>query len=206
MCNNLAGDGQVKGRCHDAALYPEAMEYTGSSYIGDYHNGRMEGKGVYTLPTETRYEGGMKDGMFHGYGTLYFPNGGKYVATWDRGAVIQGNYIFADGLEYEGDDWMYCDHYDRRFYTEICHGLKPAGRSQLTNLDPPRTIPEGHYDCGDGFYNPLTRVITGYDGEFLRNADDDEHEWIVRTCRKGWDQITGYRPELHQQQLPRYPS
>ncbi|XP_072422520.1 MORN repeat-containing protein 5 [Chiloscyllium punctatum] len=182
------------------------MEYTGSSYVGDYHNGRMEGNGVYTLPTETRYEGGMKDGMFHGNGTLYFPNGSKYVASWDRGAVIQGSYIFADGLEYEEDDWTYCDHYDRRFYTEICHGLKPAGRSQLTNLDPPRTIPEGHYDCGDGFYNPLTRVITGYDGEFLRNADDDEHEWIVRTCRKGWDQITGYKPELHQQQLPRYSS
>ena len=23
--------------------------------------------------------------------------------------------------------------------------------------------------------------------------DDDEHEWIVRTCRKGWDEIVGYR-------------
>lgn len=23
--------------------------------------------------------------------------------------------------------------------------------------------------------------------------DDDEHEWIVRTCRKGWDEIIGYR-------------
>ncbi|XP_062930255.1 MORN repeat-containing protein 5 isoform X2 [Mobula hypostoma] len=168
-------------------------------------HGRMEGYGEYTLPTETRYEGEMRDGMFHGHGTLYFPNGSKYVATWDSGAVIKGSYIFADGLEYE-EDWNYCDGYDRRFYTEICNGLKPAGRSQLTNRDPPRTIPAGCYDCGDGFYNPKTRVITDYNGEFLRNADDDEQEWIVRTCRKGWDQITGYRPELHQQQLPRYPS
>uniref|UniRef100_A0A8B9NYB4 MORN repeat containing 5 n=1 Tax=Apteryx owenii TaxID=8824 RepID=A0A8B9NYB4_APTOW len=96
-----------------------------------------------------------------------------------------GKYTFADGLEYRDKKWHYCDGYDRRFYTEIFSGLKPAGISQLTNLDPPRKIPEGCYDCGDGFYNPKTRVIIDYKFRFLRNADDDEHEWIVRTCRKG---------------------
>ena len=39
----------------------------------------------------------------------------------------QGKYTFADGLEYDAEDWEYCDGYDRRFYTEICNGLKPAG-------------------------------------------------------------------------------
>ncbi|EDO43893.1 predicted protein [Nematostella vectensis] len=175
------------------------MEYTGSSYEGDYQNERMEGKGEYTFPPslETRYEGDMKDGMFHGEGTLYFSNGSKYVGKWEKGVVVEGKYTFADGLEYDPVDWEYCDGYDRRFYTEICNGLKPAGRSQLTNRIPPRTIPEGCYDCGDGFYNPTTRVVTDYDNKFLRNADDDEHEWIVKTCRKGWDENVGYRPDLH---------
>lgn len=45
-----------------------------------------------------------------------------------------------------------------------------SGISQLTNLDPPRKIPEGCYDCGDGFYNPETRVIVDYEFRFLRNA------------------------------------
>uniref|UniRef100_A0A8C4K4Q3 MORN repeat containing 5 n=1 Tax=Dromaius novaehollandiae TaxID=8790 RepID=A0A8C4K4Q3_DRONO len=45
-----------------------------------------------------------------------------------------------------------------------------SGISQLTNLDPPRKIPEGCYDCGDGFYNPQTRVIIDYKFRFLRNA------------------------------------
>lgn len=27
-------------------------------------------------------------------------------------------------------------------------------------------------------------------------ADDDEHEWIIRTCRKGWDEFVGHRPQL----------
>ncbi|KAK2571222.1 MORN repeat-containing protein 5 [Acropora cervicornis] len=117
------------------------MEYTGSNYEGDFKNGRMEGQGEYQLPPslETKYVGEMKDGMFHGKGTLFFSNGSKY-----------GKYTFADGLEYNTDDWEYCDEYDRRFYTEICHGLKPA--------------------------------------------DDDEHDWILKTCRKGWDENRGNKP------------
>ncbi|KAJ1145909.1 hypothetical protein NDU88_012192 [Pleurodeles waltl] len=171
------------------------MEHTGSTYVGDYFHERMEGEGTYTLPTETRYEGEMKDGMFHGQGTLHFPNGSKYEGTWDCGIPKEGTYTFTDGLEYKEKKWLYCDGYDRRFNTEICNGLKPAGRSQLTDLDPPREIPKGCYDCGDGFYDPVTRVVNDYTNQFLRNADDDEHEWIIRTCRKEWDEITGYKPK-----------
>ena len=50
---------------------------------------RLEGKGNYTFPTETRYEGDMKDGMFHGNGTLFFPNGSKYEAKWDNGIAVE---------------------------------------------------------------------------------------------------------------------
>ncbi|XP_055456581.1 MORN repeat-containing protein 5 [Psammomys obesus] len=160
------------------------MQYTGSKFIGSYVNRRMEGQAEYILPTDTKYVGEMKDGMFHGEGTLFFPSGSQFDATWEKGLVVKGKYTFQDGLQYEDKHWHYCDSYDRRFYTEICFGLKPSGIVQLTNMDPPRTIPLGCYDCGDGFYNPTTRIIKDYWGHFLRNADDDEHEWIIRTCRK----------------------
>jgi len=175
------------------------MEYTGSRYEGDYKNGRMEGQGTYSFPPsiKTKYVGEINDGMFHGKGTLYFPDGSKFVGEWSNGEVVSGQYIFQDGLKYESEDWEYCDGYDRRFYTEICRGLKPAGRCQLTNRVPPREIPEGCYDCGDGFYNPITRIVSDYQNKFLRNADDDEHEWIVQNCRKGWDENVGYRPDLN---------
>ncbi|XP_052827187.1 MORN repeat-containing protein 5 [Octopus bimaculoides] len=169
------------------------MEYIGSSYEGETLNGRLEGNGKYTFATGTVYKGEFKDGMFHGNGTLYFPSGSKYCAEWDEGRATQGKYTFADGLTYDFDNWDYCDEFDRRFYTEICHGLKPAGRSQLTDVVPPRDIPKGYYDCGDGFYDPVTRVVFSYDKEFLRNADTDEHDWIVRTCRKGWDEFIGWK-------------
>lgn len=43
----------------------------------------------------------------------------------------QGKYTFKDGLQYEDKHWHYCDSYDRRFYTEICYGLKPSGRTPM---------------------------------------------------------------------------
>ncbi|XP_018607219.1 MORN repeat-containing protein 5 [Scleropages formosus] len=171
------------------------MEFTGSSYDGEYYNGRMEGKGEYTFPTGTKYIGEMKDGVFHGKGVLYFPNGSKYEGTWEEGLSKQGSYTFADGLRYQEKNWDFCVGNDRQFYSERCNGLKPAGESQLTDLDPSRVIPEGCYDCRDGFYNPKTRVISNYKYNFLRNADDEEHEWIVRTCRKSWDEVVGHRRE-----------
>lgn len=65
------------------------MEYVGSSYQGDWKDGRFEGKGKYNFPTGTRYEGDLKDGMFHGKGTLYFENGGKYEAKWVEGIAVE---------------------------------------------------------------------------------------------------------------------
>ncbi|XP_013859302.1 MORN repeat-containing protein 5 [Austrofundulus limnaeus] len=158
------------------------MDFTGSSYKGCFKNGRMDG-GEYTFATGTKYVGEMKDGMFHGKGVLFFPNGSKYEAWWENGIAKQGSFTFADGLQYQENNWDYCDGNDRRYYTERCNGVRPAGESQITNLHPPRTIPDGCYDCEDGFYDRVTRVITSYSGRFLRNADDSEHEWIVRTCR-----------------------
>ena len=59
---------------------------------------RLEGIGVYTFPTGTGYEGELKDGMFHGTGTLFFKNGSRYEATWENGIVVEVMYwIYVPG-------------------------------------------------------------------------------------------------------------
>jgi hypothetical protein len=47
----------------------------------------------------------------------------------------------------------------------------------------PEKIPEGTYDIGDGFYDPLKRIICRYDGQFARELHVGEEEWIVEKCR-----------------------
>ena len=54
---------------------------------------RFEGKGKYDFPTGTKYEGELKDGMFHGKGTLFFENGGKYDAKWVEGIAVEVNLL-----------------------------------------------------------------------------------------------------------------
>lgn len=54
-----------------------------------------------------------------------------------------------------------------------------SGESQLTNADPPPVVPDGCYDCGDGFYHPDNRVVTDYTGGFLRNAGNGNDGWSV---------------------------
>ena len=104
-----------------------------SLYEGERRNGRMEGHGKYTFPSGTVYTGQILDGEFHGEGVLAYPGGcGQYHATWNRGKVVTGRYVFADGLEYtaptEGD-WAYCrTDGDRRFYSELVNGLRPVSR------------------------------------------------------------------------------
>lgn len=65
---------------------------------------------------------------------------------------FQGNYTFADGLEYEDKHWHYCDSYDRRFYTEICYGLKPSGSTPILSGRPKvlemNTCPHGMISRG----------------------------------------------------------
>ena len=53
----------------------------------------MDGKGEYTFPTGTKYVGEMKDGVFHGEGTLYFTTGSRYSATWINGIAVNVSSI-----------------------------------------------------------------------------------------------------------------
>ena len=106
------------------------------------------------------------------------------MAKWNRGKLIEGNYFFYDQLEFKDEKWKYSTNKDRSFYTEILKGLRPDGKTLIVNdINGPRNIPEGSYDLGDGYYNPLKRMICKYDGTFMRELEPGEEEWIVQKCR-----------------------
>jgi len=71
------------------------------------------------------------------------------VASWERGKMIEGKYLFYDNLEFDfanKDDWKYCTKNDSRLYTEITQGLRPEGKTLLVNdINGPKDIPKGSY-------------------------------------------------------------
>lgn len=76
-------------------------KWSKSSYEGPTVNGWYEGVGKFTFADGVVYEGEFKKGEFHGKGTLIYPAGGKYKATWNRGKILEGEYEFYDGLMYD---------------------------------------------------------------------------------------------------------
>ncbi len=103
---------------------------------------------------------------------------------WERGIMKDGKYFFYDDLEYKEDNWNYCTSKDRRFYTEVKKGLRPDEKTLITNdINGPQPIPEGTYDVGDGYYDPAKEKIFDYKGDFKRELEPEEKEWIITKCR-----------------------
>lgn len=96
---------------------------------GNFFDGKLKDNnptdvGKYTFSNGTLYHGKFKEGTFDGKGTLYFPKGGKFVATWKAGRLIKGTYFYEDNLKYEPVEWKYCTDSDRRFWTECQGGIR----------------------------------------------------------------------------------
>jgi hypothetical protein len=56
-------------------------------------------------------------------------------------------------------------------YQQDTHDIDPfriPGRTQLTNDPIPKRIPNGSFDCGDGYYVPKDNIIYDYNGKELR--------------------------------------
>ena len=165
-------------------------KWSGASYQGPVDNDWEQGLGKHKFPNGVIYDGLLDKGEFHGEGTLIYPNGvscfffisrqGRYVAKWDRGKLIEGKYFFYDNLEYIDskkveNPWEYCTNKDRQFYTEIRKGLRPDGKTLKVNDEAgPKRIPEGTYDIGDGYFDPVKRVICEYDSSFKRDLNPGE--------------------------------
>uniref|UniRef100_A0A0G4GFC5 MORN repeat-containing protein 5 n=1 Tax=Chromera velia CCMP2878 TaxID=1169474 RepID=A0A0G4GFC5_9ALVE len=161
--------------------------WSGTSYEGPLKNEWYEGEGKFHFPNGVTYIGQFRKGEFHGEGALVYPNGCRYIAEWYRGYAVTGRCEFADGLGYQDKGWKYLTKTDRKFYTEVLHGLKPAGATLLTNSSPTPEVPVGTYDAGHGFFDPLTGKILSYDGaDVVDTPDAEEAAWIEKYCRKGF--------------------
>ena len=61
--------------------------HEGSTYIGDYRDGKFNGQGTFTFHDGAMYVGGYKDNNFNGQGTLTYPDGTKHVGEFKDGKL-----------------------------------------------------------------------------------------------------------------------
>eukprot|EP01041_Mallomonas_annulata_P012218 gene12218-25649_t len=153
-------------------------------YDGGYQAGRFDGHGTYECAAG-RYVGQFHDGQFHGKGTLYLNEGGKFVGEFRAGKYISGTYIFEDGLEYKDQDWEYCTAKDPRFYAEVKEKVPIDGPLKYVTSNPAEPLlPLDCYDVIDGYYDPSTGCVRDYiTHSEIRRPDPKTLRWIMKKCR-----------------------
>mmetsp|Transcript_6156 Transcript_6156/g.5503 ORF Transcript_6156/g.5503 Transcript_6156/m.5503 type:complete len:179 (-) Transcript_6156:55-591(-) len=162
------------------------MNIYAGTYEGSQLVGRFMGNGKYKYKDYV-YEGAFFDGLFHGQGTLYVKKG-KFEGLWEKGKLIEGGFVFEDGLKHrqvENEYWDYCSIYDPRFHHEIESGIELGDPLVMeTPLVNPPTLPEGCYDVLEGYYDPKKNTVMSYTiDEPIRKVSPDEHDWIIKNCR-----------------------
>jgi len=74
------------------------------TFVGEYKDGKKNGKGCYTFASGAKYDGEYADNKKQGLGTYNAPDGGKYVGYWfgDK-RHGRGVYQYPSGDRYEGE-------------------------------------------------------------------------------------------------------
>lgn len=88
---------------------------TGNAIFGFKSQLGINGYGIYRFADGLTYEGYMRNGKFHGCGTLTFPSGNVISGVWVHGINQSMSFQFADGLQFEEKNWTYCTPADRRW-------------------------------------------------------------------------------------------
>ena len=80
------------------------MDYAGKGeYHGYWENGRSHGEGQFTYLNGDVYSGWWKYGSKEGYGTYIFKETGmKMSGEWKNGQITQGQWIYPNGVYYQG--------------------------------------------------------------------------------------------------------
>jgi hypothetical protein len=67
----------------------------GAKYVGEWRDGRRNGKGTYTFSTGDIYLGEFKDGKFDGNGTYKYKSGQRYVGEFKDGKFNGNGILYA---------------------------------------------------------------------------------------------------------------
>ena len=203
--------------CLSAVSFHGEGEYTFSNgivYTGGFFEGMSAGQ-PQQLPLSVRCQAGLASALslslcataplprcrFHGSAVLKWPGGCRFNSEWHLNSLQSASFLFADGLPYPATTpsspasplaWAYCTDADRRFASELQHGivLAPLGQSRLCDGRlGSRPLPFDCYDVGDGYLDVESAAVWDWEsrGVKVRDAEKVEVEWAKRKCRIGRD-------------------
>ncbi|GAW82970.1 dynein-associated protein [Plasmodium gonderi] len=135
-------------------------------------------RGRYIYPNGNVYVGDFKNEKFHGQGTLAFKGKGEYKGTWEKGKLVQGQYYYSDGLQYE-EEWKYLID-TPYFYKE------QINMNEIIYTEEKRSaFLDNIYDIGDGYCKVEDSIVYNFgDDKEIRKVNEREKSWIKNHCAK----------------------
>ena len=92
--------------CFGTYIWMEG-KFKGDKYVGEFKNGKMQGRGIFTWITGSKYIGEFKDNKRHGYAIYTWANGDKYVGEFKNNKRNgQGIYVFGAKSKWAGDKYV----------------------------------------------------------------------------------------------------
>jgi hypothetical protein len=132
----------------------------GSSYVGEFANGKSEGIGSWRNAVGDVYDGQWKDGKFDGAGVYRYKTGDIFDGQYKDGKMALGTYIYKSGPVagniYEGE-WL----------NATMHG---NGLYRINNGSSAGNTYEGTFDRGKFHGRGVYKFANGdiYEGEYSR--------------------------------------
>ncbi len=94
----------LSGDCFNG--YGTAVFPSGGKYIGDFREGKIQGKGIFYFSDGNKYIGNWVDQYREGDGRFIFSNGDEYFGEFQLNKFSgRGVMTYANGNRYEGD-WL----------------------------------------------------------------------------------------------------
>ncbi|HNX29711.1 MAG TPA: stalk domain-containing protein [Syntrophomonadaceae bacterium] len=149
-------------------IHERIVNNDGSIYEGITQSGLYNGKGTMWWPNGEKYVGDWVNGLRNGQGTYTWPNGAMCSGNWVEGEIHgQGTYTWADGDKYVGN-WIAGERTGQGTYTWP-NGEKHVGEWKKGLKHGPGTAyySDGGRIIGNWINGKLEGVVTAY----LRNGD-----------------------------------
>ncbi|MEM9887678.1 MAG: caspase family protein [Bacteroidota bacterium] len=99
---SLSAQNCIKGNCQNGE---GTMEYGGGAkYIGEFKNGKIEGRGIFYFRNGNKYIGHWENQRQQGKGRMVYKNGNIYLGEFQESKIHGiGKMEFANGSSYEGE-------------------------------------------------------------------------------------------------------
>ncbi|XP_057663926.1 uncharacterized protein LOC130898559 [Diorhabda carinulata] len=150
---------------HRTEKKPLTQFNTCSKYLGEWNALGMAGEGIYRYPHGVIYDGNFNaNGLYHGRGTLIYPNGQRFRGIWSNGKLTDSSHFSSVDISAakRSTEKVKFSLPDRRYPCEVINGFGVPGNEILTNQQPTPEIPMNCYDVISGVFNPEDGYVASY--------------------------------------------